>query len=94
MKFPLHCTSLGDKMDSRVAQAAGTTIAHHLWVPRRGRVNTLAPVVAAGVAVGSLGDHPLFDRISWYLPSLQKAMPSGGAGVVALETACAMSQYQ
>ena len=48
MKSPLHCTTLGEKVDSSVAQAAGASLDHHWWAPRKDRVNTLAPVVAAG----------------------------------------------
>ena len=48
LKCPLRRTSLGEKMDSSVAHAAGPTLDHHWWDPRKDRVNTLAPVVAAG----------------------------------------------
>ena len=48
MKCPLHCTSLGAKLDSNVAQAPGVTFDHHLWSQSNDRVNTLAPLVGAG----------------------------------------------
>ena len=48
MKRPSHCTSMGEKLDSSVAQAAGATLERHWWDARKDGGNTLAPVVTAG----------------------------------------------
>ena len=75
-------------MDSSVAQAAGVNLDHHFWAPRKDRVNTLAPVVAAGDGRWLSGSSAALWQVPFLVllvvPTILLATPrpSGGAGLV------------